>query len=245
MIPTVINGQWELLLPEHRAARAEWTSDAGWERERLDSMHAHIRPGDLVFDIGTEEGDLSALYATWVGPEGGVCLFEPTDRTWPNVRAIFEANGLTSRIKGIWAGFASDQTVPADGRSGDPNEQRDGWPVSAYGPVIGDHGFSVIVERPDFPQVRLDDYASERGLTPDVITMDVEGAELRVVRGAERILNEVRPLLWISEHPQFMVDTFGDSQADLHKFVEGCGYRSTLLATDHEQHHFYWPEERP
>lgn len=59
-----INGRWPLMLPEHRAAREEWTT--GWEPERLDSMYANLRPGDVVYDIGTEEGDLSALFARWV-----------------------------------------------------------------------------------------------------------------------------------------------------------------------------------
>lgn len=60
----LINGKWPLVLPEHRAQREEWAT--GWEPERLDSMYANLRPGMVLYDIGTEEGDLSALFAKWV-----------------------------------------------------------------------------------------------------------------------------------------------------------------------------------
>src|SRR5882724_6033705 len=87
--PTLINGKWQLLLPKHRADRPEWKT--GWEVERLDALRASIEPGKLVFDVGAEEGDMSALYALW-GAQ--VVLFEPNERVWPNIRAIWEANRL-------------------------------------------------------------------------------------------------------------------------------------------------------
>ena len=79
MVPCLLNGKWDLTLPDHRPP--QWVD--GWEVERLDAMHAVIRPGDTVIDVGTEEGDMSALCAQWAGPDGNMILVEPNPKVWP------------------------------------------------------------------------------------------------------------------------------------------------------------------
>jgi len=246
MFSTRINDRWTLNLPAHRAARAEWAT--GWEVRRLDSMHRNIRPGDVVFDIGAEEGDLSALFAQWAtvtGLGGGVVLMEPNSPVWPNISAIFEANDLDPPLA-YFPGFASDFTDLAPPEYDTAlGEDVDGWPACAYGPIIGDHGFRTIHERShDTPQVTLDAFCEMRELVPDCLTMDVEGAELRVLRGAERVLRGARPLVWVSVHPAFMAENYGHADTDLHDFMADLGYEGRYLGTDHEQHWLFWPVER-
>lgn len=213
-------------MPDHRADRPEWVT--GWEVDRLASMHLAIRPTDTVYDVGTEEGDLSALLGTWCAR---LHMFEPNDRVWPNVRAIWEANNLPTPA-GCWSGFAGPRTT-IPGAAWQPSNQ---WPPSAYGPVIGDHGFCQLGERPDLPSVALDDYADACGDAPDVITMDVEGSELEVLRGAERLLREKRPVVFVSVHPESMLAHYGQYQNELNFFMKGLGYVGDFLAHDHEAH---------
>lgn len=168
MVTTSINGRWTLNLPAHRAARPEWAT--GWEVVRLDAMHKAIRPTDTLYEVGTEEGDMSALLAQWCGR---LHMFEPNDRVWPNVRAIWESNDIPAPA-GCWSGFAG----PATSIPGAAWPDTSKWPPSAYGPVIGDHGFCQLIERPDLPVTSLDDYAMLSDDPPDIITMDVEGSEL-------------------------------------------------------------------
>lgn len=242
-VPTTINGRWQLLLPEHRAARPQWGDwtdgngvvHHGWEAERLDSMHARLRPGDVVYDVGAEEGDLPALWASW-GCQ--VVLFEPNARVWPNIRFIFEANGLPVPLA-CWAGFAAERS----GVGTKPTEVSwRTWPRCADGPVIGDHGFLNLCERPDVGRLALDDAAGFMRIPPpDAITIDVEGAELRVLRGASELLLHRRPLVWVSIHPEFMDEMYGDHPADLHAYMAEHGYEGQHLATDHEQHWLFRP----
>lgn len=233
MIPTVINGQWTLNLPEHRAVRPEWQS--GWERERIDSMYSVLgQGGHTVYDIGAEEGDLPALWASW---GNDVVLFEPNDRVWPNPRAIFEANDLTPLA--TFAGFAADHDGPGDERCL-MRQPGPVWPLSSSGAIIGDHGFCNLCERPDIPRIRIDTVAKLIA-PPTAITIDVEGAELRVMLGANRVLAQHRPVVWISVHPQFMDDTHGDTPQQLYDFMSSHGYRREHLATDHEEHEVFWP----
>ncbi len=255
MIPTSINDRWSLLLPAHRAGRYSWS---WWEATRLACMHHYLGDGGhVVWDVGAEEGDFPALWASW---GNDVVLFEGNARVWPNIKAIFDANELVPLA--TFPGFAADQ----DGRDGDRHDAehvgwRGGplWPTSANGPVISDHGFCNLSERPDIPRLRIDTLASAavpgagdpedpgsyRGLgAPDALTIDVEGSELRVLWGAKETLASARPLVWVSIHPEFMADMYGDSPDDLHALFDALGYERTFLTRDHEEHWFMWPAER-
>lgn len=236
MIPTLINGEWTLLLPEHRAARPQWKIEhGGWERERLAAMHDRIKPGMVVFDCGAEEGDFPALYASW-GAQ--VVLFEPNPYVVPNIKAIWDANQLPAP-RGFFAGFAAASTnlTPPNMEPVFREPDRGGWPACAYGPVIGDHGFRNVCERPhDTPQIAIDDYCTSYAVYPDVLTMDVEGAELVVLTGARWVLEACRPLVFISVHPAFMWDMYGHTPDELHGLMDDLGYVGTHLATDHEEH---------
>lgn len=244
MREVLLNGRWPLVLPSHRADRSEWTTPPYWEPERLNAMYNDIEPGDVIFDIGAEEGDMTALFASWSAPSGGVVPFEPSPRVWPNIRAIWDANRLRPPL-GIWVGFAGNETrLPSPKMTWDGG-LRQGWPESAYGPVISDHGFAHLWERPDIPAIRLDDYAQRFGIFPTVLTMDVEGSELEVLKGAFELLHHRRPLVYASVHPDFMNQMYNHTPEDLLVYMEGHGYTADLLAIDHEHHYrFSHPEGR-
>lgn len=272
MVPTVINERWTLSLPSHRSQRLEWPS---WERERLAAMHDLIsRPPlnesgwrwfenedggrDLVFDIGAEEGDFPALWASW---GADVVMVEPNPKVWPNIRAIFLANGLESHVRGWFVGFAGEFERDADwnpqpGAHGRPDEplivargripgeprqnppEMTCWPLCSSGPVIGDHGFLVLPERPDVPVTTIDSLALDYG-SPTVITIDVEGAELTVLRGASYTLQVAKPAVFVSVHldlPWIDEKYPGDTGDKVRDFMESYGYEGRWLATDHEEH---------
>lgn len=237
MKPVKLNGKWDIILPEHRAARPEWLT--GWEVERLDALHDTITGlgHPVVYDIGTEEGDMTGLYSMWGAT---VHAFEPNPLVWPNIKAIWEANDLPP-LAGMFVGFAAATTdiLPHGIEQIITEPDIDGWPACASGPLIGDHGFRTIFERShDTPRTRLDDYVGASN-KPDVITMDVEGAEFEVLKGAEHTLRTYHPTLFISVHPEFMKDGFDTYEADMHLWLRNLGYVGTHLAYDHEHHWMY------
>lgn len=233
MVETLINGLWPLLLPEHRAARPEWP---WWEAGRLAAMHHHLGPGDVVYDVGSEEGDFPALFASW-GCD--VVLIEPNPRVWPNIRAIFEANDL--RPLAWWVGFAAAEAARTDVHDFGmwPNGGATPWPRCAYGDVIGDHGFLTLWERPEVPRITLDVLA-ETTKPPTAITIDVEGGELQVLLGARRVLAEQRPKVFLSLHPDFM-PAYGDDPVEVLDLMESLDYERAFIAEDHEVHFMFLP----
>jgi hypothetical protein len=135
-----------------------------------------------------------------------------------------------------FVGFAGEEDYEPDARNRLVRwELADQWPEEAYGPVIGDHGFLNLCERPDVPAVTVDTVAGGT-MGPTALTIDVEGAELRVLRGAARTLMTYRPTVWVSIHPAFMDEMYGDRPEQIHDLMAGLGYEGHHLATDHEEH---------
>lgn len=223
MQPVLVDRRWMVLMPEHRANRPGWSY---WEQERLSYMHAVIRPGDVVWEIGTEQGDVTVLYAMW---GADVVLVEPDCGFWPNVKRIFEANGVAERAVGFWPGFVG----PHD--SGTLPLGAQGWPECAAGPTTKDRSPFSIANGDDAPMITFDtmlDYYPP----PDVVTMDIDGAEYQALLGANRLLAEVKPILFVSVHPMHMWDQHKDTPDDVWMHLELHGYDAERVGRDHEIH---------
>jgi FkbM family methyltransferase len=72
--------------------------------------------------------------------------------------------------------------------------------------------------------VSLDDYCSDENCVPEVIKIDVEGAEARVLHGAETVLRKTYPIIYLSVHPRQLLD-LGSSVALLREYIEDLGYQ--------------------
>lgn len=242
---TKINGKYELWLPEHRAAREQWNiANGGWEVERINEMLAIINPNDIVYDLGTEEADISALIAKYTKAQ--MVLVEPNDRVWGCMKATWDSNNLP-RPLGFYGGFFSSESndlVPEKG-----------WENITTDNLIPDHGFKQLYEKyPDVPQITMDRYCLITGIYPTVITMDVEGAEWNVIKGAEQTLRKYKPIIFMSVHAEFLYESYRNEGEWKEKYGERCfvvhmlrfikelGYNYRVIEWDfHECHFIFMP----
>lgn len=217
---------YELVLPEPLAS---WDTFAYWERARTLDMAARLKPGDVLVDVGAEFGWQSVVYSRMVGPEN-MLLVEPGPYLWPNIRRTWEHNCSVPPL-------ASAQCLLTD----EPGELPvgsvvvDGFPVCSAGPLTPDMAYGHV-SHGGLPRTSLDALVLDLGVVPDAITIDVEGAELLVLQGAEALLRDAQPVVWVSVHPDLMERDFATTADALHEYMDSLGYVGDLLATDHEEH---------
>ena len=216
------------------AHRAPMHDFATWEREPREWMAENLRPGMVVLDVGAEEGETSVLAAKLVGPEN-VHVIEAAQWSWPNIRACWWANFGDAMPGGVWTGFV------ADAARAEESAALNAWPECAYGPIRLDGAFVVHHERPEIPTTTVDRYCAQLGISPDVIMMDVEGCEHRVLVGAqEQMRRGVRFLASI--HAEATLAYYGTSEAAILRWLEDHGYGWRLISRDHETHLLLAPE---
>lgn len=221
MRQTLINGRWPITLPDHRADFHE--ARPWWEAARLADMAATLRPGDVLYDIGAECGDLTALYSTW-GCD--VHAFEPQGLYWPSIWQTQRLNSF--RLQEFTHAFVADFKTWV--RRELPDKES---------PIIEEPGFAELSDPPTAPVIRLDDYVRQSDVQlPDAITMDIEGGELAALRGAQDFLSDHSPVLWVSIHVD--VNPLAEVPSPVHAFMRELGYDDQFLAYDHEWHYRFF-----
>jgi FkbM family methyltransferase len=150
-----------------------------------------LKPGMAFFDIGANVGFFSVIAARLVGPGGQVVAFEPLPA---NARALAHnarLNGFRNLAVRQEALAASDgeatfllSAEPTWGKlsgAGKPPDQQDGETTVAV------RRLDNVIERDGLP-------------VPNVMKIDVEGAEVDLLAGAERTLRERRPVILMELH---------------------------------------------
>jgi FkbM family methyltransferase len=196
-----------------------------WEIEYVRELIATLKEGMTVYDIGAESGELSVLAGKIVGG-GNVHLIEPNKDYFPNIKAIWLANSLP---------------YPANCFNGYVYERSSENVVYGELDSLGNgdifHG-CLHPNNIDSPMqtVCLDDYC-KTFRPPNVVMMDIEGAELSVVRGAKDVIDKYQPIFFISIHKPFFIDRISNGRKeDLMELFFHHGYEAIHLATDHEEH---------
>jgi FkbM family methyltransferase len=149
-----------------------------------------LRPGHTFVDVGANWGYFALIGAERVGPAGRVLALEPDARMYDLLRANLERNRLH------WA-----LPLPAAAAEGAGTARLAVWPDGT-----GNRGVSSLEldgTGVEVQTVALDSLLDEHGLDRvDLVKIDVEGAEARVLRGMtdglsrgryRRILLELHP----------------------------------------------------
>ena len=181
-----------------------------------------VKPGELFFDVGSSIGFV-AVQAAKKGCR--VAAFEPDPSYRNRLRENVELNQLDNVQIIDWAvsdgaGTSSLWTNGLDGAS----------------PSLSKVGSRECVE------VRTDsiDRAIARNelSAPDVIKVDVEGAETGALRGMANLLASARRprIVFIELHPTFL-PTFGSSVEEAHGLLVAVGYQVTYDRSRADQIH--------
>ena len=81
-----------------------------------------------------------------------------------------------------------------------------------------------LVENTTLTFKQIAEFCNLHELQPQLIKIDVEGAELRVLKGGVKVLRQYMPTIFLSVHPRHIVES-GGSTEELEGFIKKMGYR--------------------
>jgi FkbM family methyltransferase len=179
-----------------------------------------IRPGDVAFDIGANVGAHTLGMAASVGPTGTVVAIEPTDEAFGKLTRNVALNpDLAPRVRLRQHLMAATAETPA------PAALYSSWPLRPTGPVHAHHG-GRLVTTAGASVTTLDDLMAREGLTRlDLIKMDVDGFEARVLAGGAATLRHAEPILVMELAPYVHAEA-GGSFSELVDLLGAAGYQA-------------------
>jgi FkbM family methyltransferase len=188
------------------------------ERREAKLIQRVLAPGEVFWDVGANLGYFTLLAATRLGNTGRVVAFEPGQRAHERLTENISLNPCTNILVcnvavTDQAGEAVLYSQPglADGRA---NLYRAGDEQTESEPVR---------------TVSLDGWRKQQGQPgPDFIKMDVEGAELAVLKGAEETLAASAPLLLV-EMKEGIFQALGLDRNAIQELLGRHGYRPAGL----------------
>lgn len=153
-----------------------------YEPEQTALFEELIKPGAVVFDIGAHAGYYSLLAGVLTGPAGKVVAFEPNPKNHFYLKEHMRLNDCRN-------------VMVVESAVGD----REGEASFAFGPGSGTgkvaEGGKLTVS-----MVRLDDFARQHNLRPHFLKIDVEGGEAAVLKGGAHVLQDSKPVIFLSTH---------------------------------------------
>jgi FkbM family methyltransferase len=177
-----------------------------WLRDPLESesvpfaMLGHlVRSGDVVYDVGANLG-LYARYLITVLHAGRVIAFEPVAENRVLLASNLALGGIAGQVEVMPVALADEDGAAEfqvdDRQSASGTLSR----VTGGEPCVGRKNLGLGPLAETVACRRLDSLIAEGLPRPDVIKIDVEGAEALLLRGADRLLRESGPRLLIELH---------------------------------------------
>jgi FkbM family methyltransferase len=199
-----------------------------YEIDLIEALKKKVPAKGIAFDVGANIGYLSLVLAELLGPEGQVWAYEALPANAERLNENVQINGFEKRIT------LKQVAISAKGGQANFKVHASGGMGKLAGAKGRDEDYlqEIRVE-----SASLDDLVFKQGIpSPDLIKIDIEGAEGAALQGASRLLNEVRPLLFIELHgqeaAQEVLDILKKHDYSLRKMGAGSAMVETLSDLD-------------
>jgi FkbM family methyltransferase len=178
------------------------------ERAVQELIAAELSAGDVFYDIGANVGFFTLLAARLVGEQGLVVAFEPVPESAATIRRNVAANNFTNVLVLEQAAFSragsATLAVPAD---------QVGALLTSDAPA-GTRSITVEL-------VEIDELVRTGAIRPpNVVKIDVEGAEVDVLAGMKDVLPAAVPLVLCELH---------DTDAAVRELLDELGFEVELV----------------
>jgi len=181
-----------------------------------------LDPEDVFWDVGANVGMFTCLAAARL-PGGRIHAFEPHPNNADRIEDNLSLNDRSATVHNVALG-SDPGTAELSGRSGDVGEG-----THSLGLRGGESTIEVDVQTGD-------GVVTDGAAAPTVMKIDVEGAELRVLRGLADTIDGGNPsLIHCEVHPKAL-ERFGDTAEEVYGFLEDHGFEYVHLHDRGDQH---------
>lgn len=186
------------------------------ERSVVEELLDNLNSEDVFYDIGANVGSYTCFAAANLGFSRTIA-FEPEPTNANRLRENLDLNDLHAKIVRV-ALSDTDGTAKLALNGDEAGEGK-------HAIATNDNEQTLEVET-----ARGDTVIKERGLPkPTVMKIDVEGAELSVLRGLQETLHESCRLVYVEVHPEKIAD-FGGDASKVETFLTDTGFEVTTIS---------------
>tara|TARA_B100001094_G_C18089379_1_gene749571 strand:- start:228 stop:1121 length:894 start_codon:yes stop_codon:yes gene_type:complete len=181
-----------------------------WEQLETSSFIHHLQPGSLVIDVGANFGHYALVASKFVGKTGKILAFEPSAEGFQLLQSNISLLTFQNVIA-VQAGL-SDENCAMN------------LCIDRCNP--GGHSYTKknvreVGGKQTTPVYSLDKYLSNNQIPPpvDLIKIDVQGFEAKVIRGAVQTIQRDHPVIFCEVTPEATKNS-GDDFLELFDFFK-------------------------
>ena len=205
---------------QHRHVNGYWLGH--YEVAVQQALRRELKSGNTFFDIGAHAGFFTLVGARLIGKQGLCVAIDPLVKNVDSIRVQIKLNELSQcqTLNSAVADFTGRASM---------SSSLSGAATSHLGPAG-----SRETER-EVAVTTIDQVCARFG-RPDLIKLDIEGAEMRALAGAARTLRELRPTWIIELHGLACEESVQHLLAEMRYDCFDLGTRQ-LSPGDHETRH--------
>jgi FkbM family methyltransferase len=181
------------------------TSGENYDEELFASLKPDEIENQVVFDVGGFMGISSLILANQVGPNGKVITFEPNPWNLNRILINLSHNQDLAKKVNVYPYALGDvnnitrMTLSFDIDKGYSSTSR----INISHPKIPKDSLPEGFFETDVELRTLDWFVETHGIIPNVLKIDIEGAEHFLLRGGIQTLVKHKPMLFIELHSEF------------------------------------------
>jgi FkbM family methyltransferase len=174
---------------------------------------ALCREKNTFFDIGAHIGLYSLPMSRVLQRDGMIYAFEPSEKNCYFLKKHLEYNSIHNiKLYSLLVGEEAKEDIPF-------YEDQDVDGMNSIVLPKNPELYTLILKK----QTTLDDFCDQHKVIPQVMKVDVEGAEISVLKGGRNVLKRFHPQIILSVHPR-QLQQLGDSVDSLADLIKSLGY---------------------
>lgn len=179
--------------------------DGSYDAFFYDYLKENTLEGKIIYDVGAHIGYHTFCFAKMVGKLGRVIAFEPNPFNRERLETICFRNSDLAKNIHLFDFAVSDKCGDTEFNFSSNIEDvtsSGGFICGSYKPLSDKMYQNSGFQKCTVKTITLDDFISKQGgyIYPDLIKIDVEGAEHLVLYGARELIKMKRPILLIEIH---------------------------------------------